>query len=337
MAGRGRFTAADGLRAKIQDRRWKPTRDVKIPMVGTIQMQGDQRDPLTFAKMAGGGNDFVIIDHREGGIADPHDLTRRVATRRLSVGADGLILIEPSSRATFRMRYFNADGSLGEFCGNGTRCAARFAVLHGIAPAEPMSIETDAGIVDAEVAPEGEVTISLPPPRSFRPSRPLRVGDRTIHGSSLTVGVPHYVTFVERSLWEQDIESLGRAIRHHPEMQPAGTNVNFVTVRDAGAIEVRTYERGVEAETLSCGSGVVASVSVSLLAAKVRSPVSVLTRSGIKLKVSMTHDGGELRDVRLTGDARLIYRATLSTEALSGFDPDFLRDASGAESRVSSQ
>ena len=287
--------------------------------------------------MAGGGNDFVIIDHRQGGISDPHDLTRRVATRRLSVGADGLILIESSSQATFRMRYFNADGSLGEFCGNGTRCAARFAVLGGIAGAGPMTIETDAGIVDAEVSEDGKVTISLPPPQSFRSSRPLQVDGHTIEGSSLTVGVPHYVTFLERDLWEKDIDALGRAIRHHPDMQPAGTNVNFVVVRDAGSIEVRTWERGVEAETLSCGSGVVASVGVSLLSGKVRSPVSVLTRSGITLRVSMTNDGGELRDVRLSGDARLIYRATLTPETLSGFDPDFLRSASGAGSRVSNQ
>lgn len=324
------------LRAKMEDRRLKPPARVKIPMVGTIQMQGDQRDPVAFAKMAGGGNDFVIIDHRDGSIADPHDFTRRVATRRLSVGADGLILVEPSSRATFRMRYFNADGSLGEFCGNGTRCAARFAVLSGIA-AEKMSIETDAGVVDAEVGTDGMVTISLPPPAAFRPERPLLVGDTTVRGSSITVGVPHYVVFLERDLWDQTIEPMGRAIRHHPDMQPAGTNVNFVVVHDRNSIEVRTYERGVEAETLSCGSGVVASVSVSLMFGKVRSPVSVLTRSGIRLRVSMENDGGELRDVRLTGDARLIYRASLTPETLSGFDPDFLRQPSEAELKVSNQ
>ena len=121
-------------------------------------------------KMAGAGNDFVVIDNRAGRIGDATDLALRVCTRRLSVGADGLILVEPSTRATFRIRYFNADGSLGEFCGNGTRCAARFAVLHGIAERQ-MTIETDAGIVSAEVDERGSVTISLPPQRPSLRSR----------------------------------------------------------------------------------------------------------------------------------------------------------------------
>ncbi len=274
--------------------------------------------------MAGGGNDFVVIDDRAGRIVDAAGLTRRICTRALSVGADGLILVEGSARASFRMRYYNADGSLGEFCGNGTRCAARFAVVSEIA-ARTMTIETDAGIVSAEVE-GGVVTISLPPPHSFRAERPLSIDGQTVRGSSIVVGVPHYVVFLEGDLWEQKIESLGRAIRMHGELQPAGTNVNFVVVRGANAIEVRTYERGVEAETLSCGSGVVASVAVSTLFNKVRPPVSVLTRSGITLEVSLTKHDGELREVRLKGDARVIYRAALTAETIEGFDPDFVRN-----------
>ena len=280
-------------------------------------------------KMAGAGNDFVVIDHRTRRITDPGDLARRVCTRRLSVGADGLILIEPSERASFRMRYYNADGSLGEFCGNGTRCAARFAALNGVA-APRMTIETDAGMVSADVDDDGRVTISLPPPTAFRPERPLQVGTTTVRGSSIIVGVPHYVIFLTDGLWEQEIEALGRAIRHHPEMQPAGTNVNFVVVRDRDSIQVRTYERGVESETLACGSGVVASVRVSSLFGKVQSPVKVLTRSGITLEVSLQTQGGELREIRLKGDARVVYRGSMTPETLDGFDPDFLREPAKA-------
>ncbi|HUP50062.1 MAG TPA: diaminopimelate epimerase [Thermoanaerobaculia bacterium] len=301
-----------------------------------IQVLGGKQDPLAFAKMAGGGNDFVLIDDREGRVTAAPELTRRICTRRLSVGADGLILIHDSTRASFAIRYYNADGSLGEFCGNGTRCAARFAQVSGIAgPA--MTIETDAGLVSAEVAEDGRVSISLPPPRAFRAERPLLAGSTAVSGSSITVGVPHYVLFLEGELWEQPIEPLGRFIRNHPDMQPAGTNVNFVVVRDGRSLEVRTYERGVEAETLSCGSGVVASVAVGTLLGKVRPPVSVLTRSGITLEVAMTSEGGELRDIRLTGDARLIYRAALTPDTVEGFDPDFLRHPSGAELKASSQ
>lgn len=289
------------------------------------QVQSAKQDPLAFAKMAGGGNDFVVIDNRQGRVTDPEELTKRICTPHLSVGADGLILIEHSARATFRMRYFNQDGGLADFCANGTRCAARFAFVNVIAP-KRMTIETDAGMVGAEMGDAGQVTLSLPPPRAFVAERPLRVGERTIRGSSLLVGVPHYVIYVRDDLWSQNIVPLGRAIRNHPDLAPAGANVNFVYLREPHGIEVRTYERGVEAETLSCGSGVVASVSTAALWGKVKSPVAVLTRSGITLEVSFAMDGGELSDVRLRGDARIVFRATLTPETLEGFDPDFARD-----------
>jgi diaminopimelate epimerase len=288
-------------------------------------VQSGKQDPLAFSKMAGGGNDFVMIDNRGGRIIDGTDLAKRICTRALSVGADGLILVEPSARATFRMRYYNSDGSFGAFCGNGTRCAARFAFLNVIA-GRKMTIETDAGIVSAEIAEGGQVTLALPPPMRFRPQRPLTVGTQTLHGSSILVGVPHYVLFLREDLWSQNIAPLGSAIRSHPELQPdGGANVNFVVVRDSHSIEVRTYERGVEAETLSCGSGVVASAVTSGLFGRVQSPVSVLTRSGITYEVSFTIADGHPDDVRLRGDARLIYRATITPETLEGFDPDFVR------------
>jgi diaminopimelate epimerase len=297
---------------------------MKIPM-NSGQIQAVKQDPLPFSKMAGGGNDFVVIDNRAARVEDAVKLTRRICTPHLSVGADGVVLIEGSALANFRMRYLNADGSRGEFCANGTRCAARFAVLSGIAPPR-MRIETEAGIVGAEVDPDGVVTLTLSSPSDFRPERPLRVGDQSIHGSSMVVGVPHYVIFLKDDLWSQDIVPLGRAIREHAELQPKGANVNFVVVRDTHSIDVRTYERGVEAETLSCGSGVVASVSASALFDRVKSPVSVLTRSGITLEVSFSIDNGEMRDIRLRGDARLVYRSALTAETIDGFDPDFVRN-----------
>jgi len=275
--------------------------------------------------MAGGGNDFVVVDNRVPRISDASDLARRICTRALSVGADGLILIESSARATFRMRYYNSDGSLGAFCGNGTRCAARFALLTVIA-GRKMTIETDAGIVSAEISEGGQVSISIPSPYAFRSNRPIALPDRTVHGSSIMVGVPHYVVFLRGDLWRQDIVPLGRAIREHSELQPDGANVNFVVVRDDHAIEVRTYERGVEAETLSCGSGVVASSVTSALFHKVQSPVSVLTRSGATFEVTFVDRDGQPDEVRMRGDARLIYRATITPETLDGFDPEFVRD-----------
>ena len=294
-------------------------------MLRSMVKPSTQNAPLEFTKMAGGGNDFVVLDHRSRQIADPGLLARKICTRRLSVGADGLILIEPSARATFRMRYFNSDGSAADFCANGTRCAARFAFLNVIAPRK-MSIETDAGVLGAE-AHEQKVTLSLAVPRQWRPSMPLKLsGERELNGSFLLVGVPHYVLFLKDDLWSHEIESLGREIRRHPDLQPAGANVDFVRVLNRSEVDVRTYERGVEGETLSCGSGVVASVAASAMFGRVDSPVAVRTRSGIVLEVAFaTGDQSSVSDLRLTGDARVIYKSQLTPETLEGFDADWVR------------
>jgi len=286
---------------------------------------GQVQEPLAFAKMAGGGNDFVVIDNREGRVTNVEEFTRRICTPHLSVGADGLILVDQSAKASVRMIYYNADGSRADFCANGTRCAARFAILAGIA-AHRMTIETDMGVMNAVVDEKGLVTLSIATPTALRLDRPLRVGDRNIQGSALMIGVPHYVIFLNNDLWTPDIVPLGRSIRNHPELQPQGANVNFVVIRDPHSIEVRTYERGVEAETLSCGSGVVASVSTSALFDKVTSPVNVLTRSGITFEVSFVRIGNEVRDIKLKGDARVVYRGTMTAETLEGFDPAFFRN-----------
>ncbi len=295
---------------------------------GLTTAPGGSSATPSFSKMAGGGNDFIVIDNRTGFITEPGPLAQRFCTRRLSVGADGLILIESSVRATFRMVYLNADGTRADFCANGTRCAARFAFLNVIAPRK-MTIETDSGIVGAEIA-EQNVTLLLPPPHGFRLLRPLQAeSGRMINGSFLMVGVPHYVIFLRDEIWRHDVTPLGRELRHHPELAPEGANINFVRVRGRNALEVRTYERGVEEETLACGSGVVASTVTSALMGRVESPVSVRTRSGIVFSLSFrtTGEGAEkvIDQIRFTGDARLIYKASTTAETGQGFDPDWVR------------
>ncbi|HVR42199.1 MAG TPA: diaminopimelate epimerase [Thermoanaerobaculia bacterium] len=280
--------------------------------------------PKTFLKMAGGGNDFAVFDDREERIGDPGGLALALTTRRLSVGGDGIILIRHSERASFRMVYHNADGSPAEFCANGTRCAARFAFLHGIAPAT-MTVETGHAVIGAVI--EGDrVSLSIPPPSEHEAERPLALADgSTVRGAYVMVGVPHYVMFVEDELWAREIDPAGREIRSHPDL-PLGANVNFVRVRSRSRIEVRTWERGVEAETLSCGSGVVASSIVSVLSGRVDPPVDVLTRSGIVLRVDLRTGKAGIEQVRLTGDARAVYRGELTPETVSGFDPVWVRN-----------
>lgn len=283
------------------------------------------QEPLQFAKMAGGGNDFVVIDNRSGRVTNPEELTRRICIPHLSVGADGLILVERSERASARMIYYNADGTRADFCANGTRCAVRFALLAGLGN-HVMTIETDAGILKAETDHGGLVTLWVNAPAKVELNKPLRIGERTIQGAFMFVGVPHYVVFLNDSLWQNDIVPLGRSIRHHADLQPHGANANFVVIRDEHSIDVRTYERGVEAETLSCGSGVIASVSASALFGKVESPVKVLTRSGIAFEVRFARAGNELREIRLRGDARVVYRGSMTSETIEGFDPEFVRN-----------
>ena len=289
-------------------------------------------ESIPFTKLSGAGNDFVVVDNRQGRVTDASSLARAVCTRGLSIGADGLILIETSPRATFRMRYLNADGSETEFCANGTRCAARFAFLNVIAPRR-MTIETPAGVVPAEIH-DARVRLTVPNPDAFRPVVELMLpGGVVVRGSHLIVGVPHYVVFLQGDLWSMAIDPPGRAIRHHEKLAPAGANATFVVVESASRLAVRTWERGVEAETLACGSGIVASVTTAAVAGRVESPVTVRTRSGIEVEVTFERTGETqrpLRNVVLTGDARVVFKGEIGPETVSGFDPEWVANPTTA-------
>ena len=269
---------------------------------------------IEFYKMSGSGNDFILIDNR-GGELEVHDLIDFVGTlcaRKGSVGADGLIIIEKSACADFRWRFFNADGSEVEMCGNGGRCAARFAFLKKIAPAE-MSFETVAGIIDATVSGE-TVKLRLTNPRQLELHHDLKTDSGSLTVSSINTGVPHVVHFVD-DLEGFDVFGTGRLIRYHEHYQPAGTNANFVQVLDGHIIQVRTYERGVEDETLACGTGSVAAALISARKGLVSSPVEVLVRSGEKLKIYFEETKAGYGDVYLEGGVKVVYQGLLWEEA----------------------
>jgi diaminopimelate epimerase len=271
--------------------------------------------PIPFCKMNGAGNDFVIIDHRTPLIPGERmaEFARLVCRRKFSVGADGLFLIEPSEIADFKWRFFNADGSEAAMCGNGARCVARFAALHGIATT-PMRFETLAGIIEATVA-DTEVTITMTPPHSFRFDQPVEVAGQSLVVHGVDTGVPHIVLFVDQ-LDTADVVGLGRLLRHHPLFGPSGTNVNFVG-RCGQGWGVRTYERGVEDETMACGTGVVAGALIAAAKGRAVSPVAMVTAGGIGLSVQFAtgkEDG--IEQVQLKGPAQLVYRGQLTAEAL---------------------
>jgi len=269
---------------------------------------------IDFFKMSGSGNDFILIDNRDLSlpVANVTDFVKRVCERKVSVGADGLILVEKSDWADFRWRFFNADGSEVDMCGNGGRCAARFAYLKGIAGAS-MSFETGAGIIDAEV--RGDVVkLRLTDPHSLKIDEVIELEGETAGVSSINTGVPHVVHYVE-NLKNFDVFHMGRKIRYHEHYQPAGTNANFVTVVDRGTIRIRSYERGVEDETLACGTGSVAAALISSWKGWVDSPVAVTVKSGEILTIHFDKTDKGFERIYLEGKAAVVYEGRLWEEA----------------------
>ncbi len=260
---------------------------------------------MRFSKLSGSGNDFIIIDNMSLEIDsdDFRKIVPKICRRAVSVGADGVIILEPSERVDFRWRFFNSDGSEAEMCGNGGRCAARFAYERGIAPRR-MVFETLAGLIRAEVAGR-RVKVQLTPPFGWREGR---LEDLGVDYHFVNTGVPHVVVLVG-DVESVDVEALGRRIRFHEEFAPAGANVNFASL-SGDHLVIRTYERGVEAETLACGTGATACALVAARKGLVSPPVRVKTRGGEELVVHVENE-----NVFLEGLTRWVYDGLLKEEA----------------------
>jgi diaminopimelate epimerase len=270
--------------------------------------------PARFVKMAGGGNDFLVFE-ADGRLLTEEDRRRLalVCRRGLSVGADGALFLSRSDGGRVRVDYFNADGGPATFCANGTRCAARYAVRHGLAPDGEPQLETGWGLVPARV--DGEL-VTLMLPAVSAPLDPVPISVRGLPPTAIPVrvGVPHLVVFVRGDLGKFAVDRYGPPLRHHPAMGD-GANVNFVRAAGGNRILVRSYERGVEGETLSCGSGVVASAIAASRQGMAASPVTCVTKSGVDLVVEFKDEGETITGVRLTGDGREVYAGELLEEA----------------------
>jgi len=264
---------------------------------------------VRFAKMNGAGNDFVMIDNRAGDIHLNPAQIARICDRHRGIGADGILLLEKAlNGADFRMRYFNSDGGEAEMCGNGARCFARFAHKVAGAPGK-IFFETPAGVIGAELHHE-LVTLHLSEPTDLRLNVALRVGDANKTAHFINSGVPHVVVPVAQ-LDDVDVRRDGAAIRHHEMFSPKGANVNFIEKRGSKNIAIRTYERGVENETLACGTGVVASALIFAATENAGGPIGVLVRGGSELTVGFKRAGDNFRDVTLTGPAEFVFEGTI--------------------------
>jgi diaminopimelate epimerase len=272
-------------------------------------------DPIEFWKMSGSGNDFILIDNRDGRVKEEEmgRLVERACRRRISVGADGVIFVIPSDTYDFGWRFFNADGGEVEMCGNGGRCVSRFACLKRIAGTE-MTFETLVGPVSAEV--KGRmVKILMPKPGPASMDIPLEFLEGWEHCDFINTGVPHVVVGVE-SLSHHPVTIQGRAIRYHARFAPEGTNANFMTKMGPDRLAIRTYERGVEDETLACGTGAIASALSAAIRGMVDSPVTVETRGGEELIIHFEREGSSFGKVWLEGNTTLIYEGRLNPETL---------------------
>jgi diaminopimelate epimerase len=264
---------------------------------------------LRFTKMNGAGNDFVLFDNRVGKLALSEEQIVRLCDRHRGIGADGVLLLEPATNgADFRMRYFNADGGEAEMCGNGARCFARFAD-RAAGPFQKLSFETPAGVISARLTGE-QVTLGMSDPSDLRLGLEIPVAGESLKASYVDSGVPHVVIAVAR-LDEIDVCSLGSTLRHHSMFAPRGANANFSERRGPHSIAIRTYERGVENETLACGTGVVASAIIFAATEDVAGPIEVLVRGGDILQVDFKRAGDAFREVTLTGPADFVFDGTI--------------------------
>lgn len=258
---------------------------------------------FVFTKMVASGNDFVVFDNRRSNLKNGSEIALSLCARTSGVGADGLILIEKSKRADFKMRIFNPDGSEAEMCGNGIRCAALFKAK------KKARIETLAGFLNAEIKDDG-IKIRMTDPKDLQLNINLDIDGRVYQVNYVNTGVPHAIYFVE-DLPTTNVRMMGRLIRYHRQFEPEGTNVDFEKILEPGVIGIRTYERGVEAETLACGTGSVASALIyhhKFVGLSGNYIVNVQTKGEEVLKVYFDYKNGAFQNVWLKGKARIVYK-----------------------------
>ncbi|MFH1791805.1 MAG: diaminopimelate epimerase [Candidatus Omnitrophota bacterium] len=263
---------------------------------------------VRFTKAVASGNDFIILDNT-GGVLGAAGINfagfaLKMCRRKVSIGADGVLVLEDSPRGDLRMRIFNPDGSEVTMCGNGARCAAAYARLKGRCQGD-IRMETGAGIVEAAMN-GGLVRLKMTDPKDMKLDKNLGIDNHVLMAHYVNTGVPHVVFFVE-NIEEYPVRDIGSKIRYHSAFSPDGTNANFVKITGPDTIRVRTYERGVEDETLACGTGSVASAIISSVVHGLKSPVKALTSSGETLNVYFEPRGGRVSNVCLEGRAEISY------------------------------
>jgi diaminopimelate epimerase len=264
---------------------------------------------ISYSKYAGCGNDFILIDNRLSLFPnDQTPLIQQLCERRTGIGADGLILLQGSQKADFRMRIFNADGTEAEMCGNGLRCLMPF--LKELGCNNPTYTIESMQRIHTLNWNESRVTATMGDPVDMAWGIELTVDGMNYTVHYLNTGVPHVILFV-KDIKEIPVEPLGRKIRYHPRFSPRGANVNFVEKQNDQALKIRTYERGVEGETLACGTGATASAIAAALVLGMEPPITIVTRSKERLTIDFTRGRASVTDVKQTGPATFQHKGTI--------------------------
>ncbi len=283
-------------------------------------------EKISFIKMSGAGNDFIVIDKKLNPLLNlDHKIIRKLCDRRYGIGADGVITISDSKIYDFEMEYFNADGSTGSLCGNGARCAIRFAEYSSRLHGNKTNFLSNAVQYAGEVLKDNLIKFNFNSPSKLKLNFKVKAGNQLINSCYIDTGSPHVVIKIDDVLqYTNRLESkysnldqfpvleLGREIRYLKEFSPEGANVNFIKIID-GIVHIRTYERGVENETLSCGTGSTASAIISYLIDNLQPPISLFTRGGDKLVVNFNIENQKIENLSLTGPANIIFSGEILT------------------------
>jgi diaminopimelate epimerase len=275
---------------------------------------------ISFFKMSGAGNDFILVDKNiNPGFVPDQNIVQKICNRRYGIGADGVITVSDSNSYDFDMEYFNADGSTGSLCGNGARCAIKFADISGRIKNESAVFMSNGAAYSGRVLSENEIRFFFNTPQRLKYNFKIKAFNQLINANFIDTGSPHVVIKIEDvlqnpgvvGLFYEDLGGfpvfeLGREIRYHKDFAPEGTNVNFIRLIK-GKIHIRTYERGVEDETLACGTGSTAAAIISCTLFNLKPPVTLITRGGDELIVDFQVEDQEIKDLSLTGPAVVTF------------------------------
>jgi diaminopimelate epimerase len=265
---------------------------------------------ISFTKMSGAGNDFILINKTQfPNIALTNSVISQLCNRRNGIGADGIIIIKKYQGYDFAMDYYNADGSSGTLCGNGARCAIKFANDTGISNADSVSFLSNEDKFSGELLANGLIKFNLQPPKVIDENITIDVDGSNVSASYVDTGSPHVVLIVD-DLNLQPVIQVGKKIRNNHAFTPGGTNVNFIKFVN-GKIHIRTYERGVENETLACGTGAVAAAIIGFRRFEIQPPIFLKTKGGDELIVNFNTDGSKYSNVSLIGPAKKIYNGEI--------------------------